>query len=459
MYSLSGHVSIFIGYGDGTFAAEIVFSTGSDSEPYALTTGDFNGDNRLDIVVVNRGTNSIGIFLGYGNGTFQRQKKFFTGRASGPMSVDVGDFNRDSHLDVVVVNEGTENVGLFLGYGNGSFAKQRTFSTGNSSRPTSIIVADFNNDQRIDIAVAYFGTSAIGLFLGHGTGNFIHRTLYLSEANPPLVLAVGDMNNDHQVDIMFVIKTDYIQSVGVLLGFGNGTFQTLLTYPAREDSSPYGLSIGDFNDDDYQDIVLANSNLDHVGVLFGYGNGTFASQKAYFTGEDSFPTMTTIGDLNNDGRLDIAAVNCGAGNICVFLGYNYGNLASPLTYTTGSSAKPRSLAVFDFNHDDQLDVILANFGSNTLNVHMKSPNQIFANELRYQTGTDSLPTSQSLLLISIEIRTWMLLSLILVTITLVYILALIMEHSKWETSFQLVLVLNRVQSQWVISTMILGWIL
>ena len=389
----SGHMGIFIGYGDGTFADEVVYSTGSDSEPYALTTGDFNGDSRLDIVVANTGTGNIGIFLGYGNGTFQRQKTCSTGRASGPKSVDVGDFNRDSHLDIVVANEGTENVGLFLGYGNGSFAKQRTFSTGNSSRPMSIVVADFNSDQRLDIAVANYDTCAIGIFLGYGTGKFTEQRTYSSIPHRPTMITTSDMNNDNQTDIIFTTKNDEGENIAFFLGVGDGNFQIPLKYPAGDDSSPYGLSIGDLNNDNYQDIVLANANPENMGILFGYGDGTFAHQQVYPTGKDSYPTSIALGDLNNDTQLDIVVVNFIGCRIDVFLSYMYGALTNPHTYSTGSSTKPQSVVQSDFNSDNQLDIIVANSGTDTVSIYLQSSNRTLANEVSYPTGTDSLPNS------------------------------------------------------------------
>ena len=53
-----------MGYGNGTFAEQMIYSTGNGSYPYAVASGDFNNDNRLDLVIANEGTDSIGIFLG-----------------------------------------------------------------------------------------------------------------------------------------------------------------------------------------------------------------------------------------------------------------------------------------------------------------------------------------------------------------------------------------------------------
>jgi hypothetical protein len=150
-----------------------------DSYPRSITAADFNYDNQLDIVVVNSGTNNIGIFLNYDNGILAPQMTFTTGDHSRPLSVALGDFNNDTRLDIVVANYDSHNIGIFLGYGNGTFASQATFSTG-ASRPISIAVGDFNNDYWLDIVVTNNGTNSIGILFGYGNGSFGNHVTYLT---------------------------------------------------------------------------------------------------------------------------------------------------------------------------------------------------------------------------------------------------------------------------------------
>ena len=78
---------------------------------------------------------------------------YSTGNDSSPGMLDVGDLNNDGQMDIVVANFGTNNIGIFLGYGNGSFDTMITYSTGDESAPYSIAVADVNNDNRTDISL------------------------------------------------------------------------------------------------------------------------------------------------------------------------------------------------------------------------------------------------------------------------------------------------------------------
>ena len=80
------------------------YSTGTGSGPSGIAIGDLNGDGRLDIAVANYGTNNVGVFLGYGNGNLSSQMTFSTGTGSSPIWVSIGNFNNDSQLDIVAAN-------------------------------------------------------------------------------------------------------------------------------------------------------------------------------------------------------------------------------------------------------------------------------------------------------------------------------------------------------------------
>ena len=80
-----------------------------------------------------------------------------------------------------------------------------------------------------------------------------------------------------------VISTGYGQVV-IYLGQGNSTFIMMATYVTGYGYSAFSISLGNFNGDNHLDIVVANTFKDNIGVLLGYGNGTFAPQTTYFTG-------------------------------------------------------------------------------------------------------------------------------------------------------------------------------
>ncbi|CAF4810949.1 unnamed protein product, partial [Rotaria sp. Silwood2] len=128
-----------------------------------VTVGDFNSDNRLDIAVANFGTNNIGIFHGFGNGSFSSQKEFSTG-SSRPLAIIAFDFNNDTLLDIATANYGTHSISIFYVDGDGNFSSPYVYKTDYDSYPSSLAAGDFNNDYFVDIAIANYGTNNIGVF-------------------------------------------------------------------------------------------------------------------------------------------------------------------------------------------------------------------------------------------------------------------------------------------------------
>jgi hypothetical protein len=229
-------IAIFLSHGDGTFENEETYPTGFGSSPYSIVVSDFNNDNYIDIVVANYGNNNIGIFLGYGDGTFASQNVFFTG-SSRPLFIATGDFNKDNKLDIAVVDYSTESIGIFLGNSDGSFQLQTTYSTGYDSLLYSLTVGDFDQDNHLDIAVANYGTNNIGIFLGYGNETFASQNTYKTPKNSnPSSVAVGDVNNDNHLDI--VVSNYNTGTIGTLLGHSNGTFATQTTYSIDSKSHP-----------------------------------------------------------------------------------------------------------------------------------------------------------------------------------------------------------------------------
>ncbi|CAF3309388.1 unnamed protein product [Rotaria socialis] len=214
---LSNDVSILFGYGNGSFANQITYSTGSDGR--AVVVGDSNKDTRLDIVAINYMSNDISVLLGYGNDSFANKITYYIGFSSSSIavgdlnntileystdsssfSITVADFNNDTRLDIVVANSASGNISIFLGYGNGSFANQTTYSTERDSYPYFVAVVDFNNDTTLDIVVVNQGSNSLGTFLGYGDGTFSSMTLIsMGYGSVPFSVLIGDFSHDRNM--------------------------------------------------------------------------------------------------------------------------------------------------------------------------------------------------------------------------------------------------------------------
>ncbi len=124
-----GDVSLQLGNGDGTFAPEVIYSEGAPgAHPYSVAIGDFDGDSRPDLALANYSDNSVAVLRdrSVGNGGFDTALTF-TGGLNNPVSVAVGDFNRDGKPDLVVVNSSANNLTVFL---NTSVPTDRIFAAG-----------------------------------------------------------------------------------------------------------------------------------------------------------------------------------------------------------------------------------------------------------------------------------------------------------------------------------------
>ncbi|CAF4780823.1 unnamed protein product [Rotaria sp. Silwood2] len=307
-------VSVLLGYDNGSFGNETRYSVGS--RPISVAIGDFNKDTRLDIVVANQVGNDVSVLLGYENGSFAKETRYSVD--SYPQSVAVGDFNNDTRLDIVVANTASNDVSVLLGYDYLVFVKQMMLITGNGSRPHSLVISDFNNDGLIDIGVVNLFTQNIGIFLAHDNMSFRNQLTYSTRPYlSPCSMAVGDFNNDTQVDIVF--GSCGSDTVGVFLGYGNGSLGNVMVYPTGSNSSRYSLAVGDINNDTMQDIVIANHDNNNLGIFLGYGNGTFSSIILFPLDYGSNPFSIGIGDFNNDRKLDIAVANNGTDSLNILL--------------------------------------------------------------------------------------------------------------------------------------------
>ena len=345
-----------------SFAIVSTYSTGANSNPLGGVVADMNGDGRPDIVTANTYSSTAGVLLGQAGGSFAAVSTYSTGVNSEPYAVAVADVNGDSRPDIVTANFSSQAVGVLLGQASGGFAAVSQYSAGGS--PYDVAVADVNGDGRPDLVTANYNGSAAGVLLGQASGGFAAVSTYSAGANP-FGVAVAAVNGDGRADI--VMTNVFTDTAGVLLGRTGGGFAAVSTYPTGSNSYPTGVVVADVSGDGRPDIVTANLNSNTVGVLLGGIGGGFAAVTTYPTGANSGPRDVVVADVNGDGRADIVTANRSNDTAGVLLGRAGGGFAAVSTFAAGGFF-PQAVAVADVNGDGRPDIVTAHNGVSTAGV-------------------------------------------------------------------------------------------
>jgi FG-GAP-like repeat/FG-GAP repeat len=286
------------------------------------------------------------------------------------LATDIAGLNTASVTDVnPAPGGGTSNVAFFETTQSTSWAGlglPGEFSVGQEAEPVSVAVGDFNGDGKLDLAVVSFSSSSVSILLGNGDGTFQSAVGYAVGPGPSSI-AVGDFNSDGNLDL--AVAESGGGGVSILSGNGDGTFKAVVRTGAFG-GNPGSLAIGDFNGDGKLDLAVTNISTGAslgtgtVSVLLGNGDGTFQPALDFVVGSN--PSSVAVGDFNADGKLDLAVANSDSNNVSVLLGNGDGSFQPPVSYGVGSS--PSSVAVADFNGDGKPDLAVASKGNNTIDI-------------------------------------------------------------------------------------------
>jgi hypothetical protein len=347
------------------FAPQVMYPVGT--YPWGVMSGDFNGDGKADVVVVNDQGGTISIFFGDGTGGLTAPSTVSVGGIF-PEQIVVGDFNGDGKVDLAVANVYSKTVAILLGNGNGTFAPPRLVTVG--GQPFNLAVADLNRDGKLDLVVVdgsdgMTSAQTVEVLLGNGDGTFQAGVRYPTGASP-IGVAIGDFNGDSKLDL--AVTNGDSDTLSILLGNGDGTFQPAINYPTAY--YPEFIATADLNRDGKADLVILNSSINSISVFLGNGDGTFAARADVTVGQA--PQGLAIADFNGDGKLDLAVANSFDNDVSVLLGVGDGTFHGPTLLVTGTY--PAGIAVADLNRDGKPDLIVANYESNTASVLLNTAN-------------------------------------------------------------------------------------
>ena len=382
------------------FAVKQDVQTGSN--PRSVSVGDFNRDGKLDLVVANSVSNTVSVLLnttapGSATSTFAPKQDFATG--TGPVFVTVADLNRDGKLDIAVANINSNTVSVLLnatapGAATPSFAAKQDFPTGDN--PLSVAIGDLNGDGKLDLVVANL-IATVSVLLntttpGANTSSFAVKQDFVTGDGPRSV-AIGDLNGDGKLDLAIVSFNS--NTVAVLLnttepGAATPSFTDIHDFPTG--IRPVGVSLSDLNGDGKLDLAVLNVNSNNVSVLLntttpGAPTPSFAAKEDFDTG--GIPRSIAVGDLNGDGKPELAVVKSISNTVAVLLNTTApgaaASFAAKQDFDTG--ANPLSITIGDLNGDGKLDLASANFDSDTVSVLLNTPTIVTATDLSVQQGS------------------------------------------------------------------------
>jgi hypothetical protein len=329
---------------------------------------DLNNDGKLDLIVFleNQEGENPYVALGNGDGTFQPPVAIVGGLVESPGDLVVADFNKDGNLDIALRTccNVPSTLSILLGKGDGTFQPPTFTGSQNNTVYNGVTVGDFNQDGNLDVVTNYVNppASGISVLLGNGDGSFQAPMNFSLSPFPGGVLLVGDFNGDGELDIAMLNSSDASTEIGALLGNGDGTFQPLvLGFSSSGEIFVRNVSVADVNGDGKLDLLLW-INQDHpvffdAEVQLGNGDGTFQAPSGSVGGNAAFPPD----DFNGDGKLDFVISDptppFQADDLSLAAGNGDGTFANPVAIQTSTGLSLTPLRQGDFNGDGTQDLL------------------------------------------------------------------------------------------------------
>lgn len=260
----SDQIAVLFGRPDGKFEEGPQYPV--HRTPVSIASDDLNGDQFPDLVVALR-NDKVKVFLGEGNGEFRLGTQYEYGDT--PTSVALSDLNADGKIDLVVTNGGpmSNAVSIWIGKGDGTFQKPTDYRSGR--RPLGVSFADFNNDRIKDLLVINGERDSFSTFLGNGNATFQAGHDSGADASPNYGLA-RDFNGDHQADVAIVNLQS--NDLSILFGRGDGTFE----YPPRNyrtKSGPFAVALFSVTTQSIEEpgLVTADNGQGTVSIFLHRG--------------------------------------------------------------------------------------------------------------------------------------------------------------------------------------------
>lgn len=303
-----GTVDVLCGRTDSGFSQVVTVQVGDS--PRAVAAGDLDGDGLAELIVVNRNVNTISVLQGLGEVRFSRPLEFPAGTS--PRQIVLGDITGDGALDAAVVNRLSEDVSIFVGRrGLAGFLVPDAFYPAGIT-PKDVIAEDLNGDGRPDLATVNLRSHDLRVRLSLGEGRFGEEMAFAA-GYMPSCLQAADLNGDGCCDLVIAAQGTVVRSseeakgaLVTLLGRGDGTFERpILASVSDAFFSPHWLRLADLTGDGHLDAAVAGTKGELI-LFRGRADGGFEDPARMPVPQQGRAITVTLGDFNNDGRIDLA---------------------------------------------------------------------------------------------------------------------------------------------------------
>jgi hypothetical protein len=349
---------------------DIKLNTGVN--PFTAILGDLDGDGMSDIVLTNYASNTISLFRNTSTlGLVSFIRVGFSTGTINPSSVSLGDLDGDGMTDIAVTNSGSNSVSVYRNtstVGSISYATKVDFTTG--TFPYSVSIADLDGDGKLDLGVANLTSNTISLFRNTSTIGTISYAakVDVATAASPISISIGDIDGDIKPDM--IVANSGANSVSVFRNtstLGTFTFATKTDFTAG--SAPNSVSIGDLDNDGKIDLAVANRLGNSISVFRNtstVGLISFATNIDFTT--NTGPYNVAIGDLDGDGKIDIATANYLSNSLSLFKNMSISGTISFATKVDNAGGAYYSIAIGDLDGDGKADLASTNFNEGRLSV-------------------------------------------------------------------------------------------
>ncbi|HMS34469.1 MAG TPA: FG-GAP-like repeat-containing protein [Ignavibacteria bacterium] len=380
--NLTGYSSIpfnltFPGGCKTEFAARVNFSNGTN--PYSISIGDLDGDGKSDLAVANYGSNTVSVLRNTsttGGVSFAAKVDFATGFS--PKSVNIGEIDGDGKPDLIVTNSTSNTVSVFRNtstpgvINTGSFAAKVDFGTGSS--PWFVSVGDLNGDGKSDLAVVNRVSQTVSVFRNTSTSGGVSfaAKVDFGTGPSPYSVSIGDLDGDGKPDIAVANNGDNTASV-----YQNTSTNGGVSFAARVDfsagSGPLSVSIGDIDGDGKQDLAVANNSGNNASVFRNTSTpgiinaGSFASRVDFSAG--GAPQIVSIGDIDGDGKPDLTVANFTGISVSVLRNTSVtGTISFSAKVDLSSAGQASSVNVGDIDGDGKPEIAATNYNGSSVSV-------------------------------------------------------------------------------------------